>query len=163
MRYFFRFPDPVNEVSARLVAGGVVLMSLVAIIGQVSWLLPVIAFGFIARVLFGPRVSPLALFVTRVLEPRLPIAPRPTPGPPKRFAQGMGAALSTVAVVLLFGFGLSFAAYVAIAMLVVAASLESFAGLCLGCRIFAVLMRAGVIPESVCEACADISRRRVTS
>ncbi len=163
MRDFFRFPDPVNEVSARLVAGGVVLMSVVALIGQFNWLLPIICAGFILRVLFGPRVSPLALLVTRVIEPRLPIAPRLTPGPPKRFAQGMGAALSTVAVVLEFGFGLTFAAYTAIAFLIVAASLESIVGLCLGCRIFSVLMKVGILPESVCEACADISRHRVTS
>jgi hypothetical protein len=39
-------------------------------------------------------------------------------------------------------------------MLLVAASLEAFAGFCLGCRIFAGLMRLGVIPQSVCERCA---------
>jgi hypothetical protein len=30
-------------------------------------------------------------------------------------------------------------------------------GLCLGCKAFAVLMRAGVIPEEVCERCNHIS------
>jgi hypothetical protein len=29
-------------------------------------------------------------------------------------------------------------------------------GLCLGCKAFAVLMRAGVVPEDVCERCNDI-------
>ena len=38
-------------------------------------------------------------------------------------------------------------------------SLEAFAGFCLGCVIFGFLMRRGVIPETVCEDCADISRR----
>ena len=37
-----------------------------------------------------------------------------------------------------------------------AASLEAFVGYCLGCKIFALLMRTGVIPESVCEECNDI-------
>jgi hypothetical protein len=40
--------------------------------------------------------------------------------------------------------------------LLVAASLESFAGYCLGCKIFALLMRTGVVPESVCEECSNI-------
>jgi hypothetical protein len=44
--------------------------------------------------------------------------------------------------------------------LLVAASLEAFVGYCLGCKIFAFLMRTGVIPESVCEECNDIWGRR---
>jgi hypothetical protein len=45
-------------------------------------------------------------------------------------------------------------------LLIVAATLESVFGLCLGCKAFALLMRVGVIPESVCLECADISSRR---
>ena len=88
------------------------------------------------------------------------IAPRLTPGPPKRFAQGIGATLSVAAVVSYFALDLVPLAYLCTAAILFAASLESFLGYCLGCKIFAVLMRFGVIPESVCEACADISRRR---
>ena len=51
------------------------------------------------------------------------------------------------------------AALVVLAILTVAASLEAFAGFCLGCWMFARLMRLGVIPEDVCEECNDISRR----
>jgi uncharacterized protein DUF4395 len=47
----FSFPNPVNEVSARLVAGGVVLLGLVTIVFDQPWLTGVIAYGFIARVL----------------------------------------------------------------------------------------------------------------
>lgn len=160
MRALFQFPDPVNEVAARLVAGGVVILCALALLSQSPWMIVLIAAGFVARVLTGPRISPLALFVTRVLIPALPAEERPTPGPPKRFAQGIGATLSVAAVVLHFGFGFTLAAFVLVAMVMVAASLEAFAGLCLGCKIFAILMRLGILPESVCEACADISRRR---
>ena len=153
------FPDPVNEVSARLVAGGVVAMSVAAIVFNPPWLLLVIAYGFVARVLTGPTLSPLGQLVTRVVTPRLALTPRPVPGPPKRFAQGIGALFSVSAAVLGVGFGMRLAADVVLAMLVVAASLESFAGYCLGCRAFTLLMRAGIIPESVCEACADIRSR----
>ncbi len=159
MREFFRFPDPVNEVAARLVATGVVLLAITILASGWSWLVFVLAFGFLARVACGPRFSPLGLLVTRVLEPRLPFDYRPTPGPPKRFAQGIGAVLSVSAIVLHFGFGLEGLAIVCIAAILAAASLEAFLGYCLGCKIFSILMRLGIIPESVCVACGDISRR----
>jgi hypothetical protein len=152
----FAFPDPVNEVSARLVAGGVVLLSAVTIVFDQRWLTAVIAYGFLARVLTGPTLSPLGQFATRILTPRLNLAAKPVPGPPKRFAQGIGVAFSVSAAVLALGFGLTTAAYIVLGLLIVAATLESVFGVCLGCRAFAVLMRMGVIPQEVCERCADI-------
>jgi hypothetical protein len=155
----FSFPNPVNEVSARLVAGGVVVLSLTAIVFDLPWLTAVIAYGFIARALSGPTLSPLGQLVTRVLTPRLPFAAKPVPGPPKRFAQGIGAVLSTAAAVLALGFGLTTAAYVLLGLVVVAATLESVFAFCIGCKIFAVLMRVGVIPEEICEECNNIWAR----
>ena len=149
------FPDPVNEISARLVAGGVVLMSLVAIVFDQPWLTAVIAYGFVARVLTGPKLSPLGQLVTRVVTPRLPVEARPVPGPPKRFAQGMGAVISVPAAVLALGFDLRGLAYVLLGLLAAAATLESVLALCLGCRVFALLMALGLIPEEVCERCND--------
>ncbi len=152
----FSFPDPVNEVSARLVAGGVVVMALAAIVFDLPWLTAVIAYGFVARVLTGPTLSPLGQLVTRVVTPRLPVAPKLVPGPPKRFAQGIGAVLSVSAAVLALGLGQHGAADVLLGALVMAATLESVFAYCLGCRIFAVLMRAGVIPAEVCARCTDL-------
>lgn len=152
----FDFPDPVNEVSARLVAAGVVLMGLATIVFGAEWLLVPLAYGFVARVLTGPTLSPLGQLVTRVITPRLHVEPRYVPGPPKRFAQGIGVAFSVTALVLTYGFGQFGAAQVVLAMLVVAAFLESVFALCLGCKAFAVLMRIGVIPEAVCERCNNI-------
>jgi hypothetical protein len=153
----FDFPDPVDEVSARLVALGALTMAAVTIAFDQRWLLLVLAYGFVARVLTGPRLSPLGLLVTRVVRPRLAsVEPRPTPGPPKRFAQGIGAVLTVTAALLAFGLGNVGAAYVLLGMLIVAAGLEAFLGFCLGCKIFALLMRIGVIPESVCERCNDL-------
>jgi len=155
----FSFPDPVNEVSARLVAGGVVVMALAAIVFDLPWLTAVIAYGFVARVLTGPTLSPLGQVVTRVVTPRLPVAPKRVPGPPKRFAQGIGAALSVSAAVLALGLGLHGAAYVLLGALAAAATLESVFGFCLGCRIFALLMRTGIIPAEVCKRCTDLWAR----
>jgi hypothetical protein len=150
------FPDPVNEISARLVATGVVLMTTTILAFHAGWLLPVLAYGFIARVLTGPKLSPLGQLVTRVITPRLGVEPRYVPGPPKRFAQGVGVAFSSTALVLWFGFGQVGAAQIVLGLLLVAASLEAFVGLCLGCTAFGLLMRIGVIPEEVCERCNDL-------
>jgi hypothetical protein len=150
------FPDPVNEVSARLVAGGVVLLSLITIALDQPWLTAVIAYGFVARVLTGPTLSPLGQLVTRVITPRLHVAAKPVAGPPKRFAQGIGAAISISATVLALGADSTTAAYVLLGLLICAATLESVFGLCLGCKAFAVLMRAGVIPREVCERCNNV-------
>ncbi|HZT66701.1 MAG TPA: DUF4395 domain-containing protein [Acidimicrobiales bacterium] len=155
----FSFPDPVNEVSARLVAGGVVLIALATIVFDQPWLTIPLAYGFFARVLTGPSLSPLGQLVTRVVTPRLPVEARPVPGPPKRFAQAIGLTFSLTAAVLALGFGLRGAAYVVLGLLVAAATLESVFGYCLGCKVFALLMRAGVIPEEVCERCNDIWAR----
>ena len=59
------FPDPVNAVSARLVAGGVVVLALATIALDLPWLTALIAYGFVARVLTGPKLSPLGQVVTR--------------------------------------------------------------------------------------------------
>ncbi|HEV3367849.1 MAG TPA: DUF4395 domain-containing protein [Acidimicrobiales bacterium] len=155
----FSFPNPVNEYAARTVATGVVLMCAAALAFRQPWILIPLAYGFWARVLTGPTLSPLGQLATRVVAPRLPGEPRLVPGPPKRFAQAIGVAFSTSALVLWYGFGLGAATWVVTAMLGAAAFLEAAFGLCLGCLAFGALMRAGLIPEEVCEACADISLR----
>ena len=159
----FSFPDPVNEVSARLVAGGVVLMALVAIVFGQLWILAPLAYGFVARVLTGPSLSPLGQLVTRVITPAVSVPPKYVPGPPKRFAQGMGAVITVTGAVLWFGFGSAGAAYVLLAAIVVAATLESVFAICLGCLVFAGLMRVGVIPAEVCERCNDPSWLRAST
>jgi hypothetical protein len=155
MRRLFSFPNPVNEVSARLVAAGVVVMAVLAIAFGLEWMTVVIAYGFVARVLTGPTLSPLGQLVTRVVTPRLGVEARPVAGPPKRFAQGIGAAFSLTALVLT-GLGYWTAAEVFLALLASAAFLESAFAICLGCKAFAVLMRAGIVPDEVCERCTNI-------
>ena len=155
----FTYPNPVNDNIGRAVASGVVLMGVAAITFGQPWILIPLAYGFWARVLAGPRFSPLAMLASRVVVPWLGRAPKPVPGPPKRFAQGIGAVFSTTALILAFGFGLSTAAWAVLALLVGAAFLEAAFGICLGCRVFSVLMRVGIIPESVCEECVDLSKR----
>lgn len=157
-RAVFAFPNPVNEYAARITAGLVVVLAVVTFITGFGWGLAIIAAGFWLRVLFGPRISPLALLSVKVLAPRLGRA-KLVPGPPKRFAQGIGAAVSTAAAVL-FAAGFFPAAWTLLVVLIVAASLEAFAGFCLGCVIFGFLQNRGLIPEDVCEACNNVSLKR---
>lgn len=162
VRKLFSFPNPVNEVSARLVAGGALLMTVATVVFNLPWMTAVIAYGFVARVLTGPTLSPLGQLVTRVITPRLPVAAKPVAGPPKRFAQGIGAVVSVTAAVLALGFGQRTAAYAVLGLIIVAATLESVFAYCVGCKIFALLMRVGLVPERVCLECVAVSRRAVT-
>ncbi|HYZ27659.1 MAG TPA: DUF4395 domain-containing protein [Thermoleophilaceae bacterium] len=159
MARVFGFPNPVNEKAARTVAVVVFATSIAALAASAYWLLIPLAYGFWARVLTGPALSPLGRFATKVAAPRLG-QPKYVSGPPKRFAQGIGAAMSTAALVAWAVVGATSVADVLLAMLVVASGLEAVFALCLGCRLFALLMRIGVIPESVCAECNDIWSRR---
>ena len=158
MRKLLSFPNPVNEKAARVVAGCVLALSVLALVTSWYWLLPVLAAGFLLRVLTGPRLSPLGLLATRVVAPRLG-PPKLVAGPPKRFAQGMGAAITAAAAVLAFGFGMNGAADVLLVAMIVASGLESIFAFCVGCTIFGVLMRLGLVPDDVCAECANIWSR----
>jgi Domain of unknown function (DUF4395) len=158
MRRLFAFPNPVNEKAARVVATVVLITVLVILITGVYWLLIPLAYGFWARVLTGPTLSPLGWTAQNVIAPRLGTK-KPVAGPPKRFAQGMGAAMATLALVFWLVLGSHTATDVILGLFVVAAGLESIFSFCLGCQVFGGLMRAGLIPAEVCAECADISRR----
>jgi hypothetical protein len=158
MAKVFGFPNPVNETSARIVAAGAVLMSIAFVVTAQAWILIPLTYGFVARVLTGPFLSPLGRLSTQVITPRLSFQHKLVAGQPKRFAQGIGAVFTLTASVL-WMLDQPTAARVVVAMLAVAASLEAFVGFCLGCAIFARLMKWGVIPASVCQECNDISAR----
>jgi hypothetical protein len=153
----FSFPNPVNEKAARVVAGVVMVVALITLLTSAYWILLPLAYGFWARVLTGPTLSPLGQFATRVAAPQLG-DPKYVPGPPKRFAQGMGAVITTSAAICALA-GAATAADVLLGMLVIAAGLESIFAVCLGCQIFGVLMRTGLVPESVCLECSNLNWR----
>jgi hypothetical protein len=156
MAGLFSFPNPVNETSARLVAGSVAVLAVLTVAFQQGWLLPVLAYGFVARVLSGPTLSPLALVATRVVTPRLNVRHRYSPGPAKRFAQAIGAVFTLTATLLWVVAGAHTAALVLVGVLAVFASLEAALGVCIGCRAFYLGMRLGLVPPHVCEDCARV-------
>ena len=153
----FGFPNPVNEKAARVVAAVVAILGIVILATGARWLLLVLAYGFWARVLTGPTLSPLGRVAMRVVAPRLG-PPKYVAGPPKRFAQAMGAAVTTTATILWLA-GATTGTDVLLGLMVVAAGLESILAFCVGCQVFAVLMRIGLVPESICLECSNLYGR----
>jgi len=154
MSELFKFPDPVNETSARTVAAGVVVQGVAFLVFREGWLLVPLVYGFLARVLTGPTLSPLGQIATRIVTPRLKVDHRFVAGPPKRFAQGIGLGFSGLAAIGWVS-GLSGASYLLIGLLVIAASLESVLAVCLGCIAYRFIWE--------CEDCDDIGDRLRTA
>ena len=155
----FRFPRTVDDVTVRVIAAEVLVVAAVALATRQPWLYALLAADFTLRAAFGPVLSPLARLAAVGLRPRVPAAPRPTPGPPKRFAASIGAVLTVLATLAFSGLDWTVAGWVAGAAMVVFPLLEAGFGICAGCIAFSLLMRLGVIPRSVCEECADITLR----
>ena len=152
----FRFPNPVNEKAARVVAGAVLIMVLATLLTSWYWVLIPLAYGFWARVAAGPTVSPLGWTAQNVIAPRLG-AKRPVPV--RRSALPRASARSSQRQ-RWFSYSRSHTRpQTPLVLLAVAAALESILGYCIGCKIFGLLMRIGVIPDAVCDECADVSRR----
>ena len=160
-----RFPSIVDDVTVRLIAGAVLVGSTLALLSGWWWLYAVLAVEFVLRAGWGPSASPLARAVQRFVRPRLATPPRYTAGPPKRFAASIGAVMTAAAAALglvaaLTGSTAAGVAVLAIGVvMVVFPALEAFFGFCVGCVLFGLLMRAGLVPEDVCLDCADLTRR----
>lgn len=149
----FRFPEEVNERAARVLAASVATLTVAAILTQSAWLLPILAFGFLLRWGFGPRYSPLARFAVLVA-PKLADV-RLVAGPPKRFAQAIGATCLVAASGLLL-LAQSTSGWALAVLVAVFATLEAALGFCMGCWLYGRLIRLGLVAADRCEACASI-------
>ena len=158
VKEIFLYPHPTNEVAARLVAGMVALLGGSILVFDLPWLLPLLFYGFAARVVAGPTLSPMAQLATRVLLPALGNPRRPTGGPPKRFAQGIGLVVSGGALTAWLALGQAGVGRGLLGVLVLFATLEATLGFCAGCVVFRQLMRRGWIPQETCERCNNLTR-----
>jgi hypothetical protein len=92
----------------------------------------------------SPRTAPWGALYRAVIQPRLP-APTELEDPrPPRFAQGVGLFVVTIGLVLHLA-GVPWALPIAAAAAFVAAFLNAVFGVCLGCRLYLVLQRAGLV------------------
>jgi hypothetical protein len=159
VRELLRFPDPVNETSARLVAAFVVAEAVVFLVTRDAWVLVPLTYGFLARVATGPTLSPVGQFVTRIATPEVEgwirrrnpdFRSRQVPGRPKRFAQAIGLAF-TASASIAWLLDAPTAAFVLVGLLAVAATLEAAFAVCLGCIAYSAIWG--------CADCDDISER----
>ena len=106
-------------------------------------LLLAIALLFVWGVL-SPRTAPWGALYRTLVQPRLkPPTELEDPRPP-RFAQGVGLFVVTIGLILHLA-GVPWALPIAAAMAFVAAFLNAVFGLCLGCQLYLVLQRAGIV------------------
>jgi hypothetical protein len=150
------YPDVVNENVTRIVASTVVILGVISLILPNPYTLGILLYGFTARLSYGPKFEPFALFVSRYLVPKLGISFIPTAGPPKRFAQLIGFIFALTSIVF-FLLNYWTAYKITLGILIFFASLESFLGWCAGCFFFGLLMKLGVIPKDVCEKCNNLN------
>ena len=158
LKTIFDFPNPVNDYAARTVASMVIIVCIAILITNNIWITLFLVYGFIARVATGPTLSPIGLLATKVIVPLLKLPNKPVPGPPKRFAQAIGLFVSAISLIL-FIVGIDFWGRAAIVILAFFAGLEAFLGFCTGCFIFNHLMKFGLIPKTVCEACENFQAK----
>ncbi|MET0735167.1 MAG: DUF4395 domain-containing protein [Microbacterium sp.] len=106
-------------------------------------LLLVIALLFLWSVL-SPRTAPWGALYRTLVAPRLsPPTDLEDPRPP-RFAQGVGLFVVTIGLVLQL-LGVPWALPIAAAAAFIAAFLNAAFGLCLGCQLYLLLQRVGVV------------------
>jgi len=106
-------------------------------------LLALIAVLFLWGVL-SPRTAPWAVIFRRWIQPRLRPATEFEDLRPPRFAQGVGLVVTATGLVLHL-LGVPWALPIAAAVAFVAAALNAVFGLCLGCRIYLLLQRTGLV------------------
>ena len=103
----------------------------------------VVALLFVWGVL-SPRTAPWAALFRTLVQPRLtPPTDLEDPRPP-RFAQGVGLFVTAAGLVLHLA-GVPWALPIAAAVAFAASFLNAVFGLCLGCRMYLLLQRAGIV------------------
>ncbi len=135
-----RFGAGITAVLLLLVVFLALTGSSVAALVLLAALAALFAWGAFA----GAARHPYGLLFKKVIRPRLaPPAHLENPAPPT-FAQGVGLAV-TLAGVVLGLVGLPFAVALAAVAAFIAAFLNAVFDYCLGCQIYLVLVRAGIL------------------
>jgi hypothetical protein len=124
-----------------------VLLASVVLLGASTaglWLLTFIMLSFLLGTLRGAEGSWQGLLFKRFVRPRLGPPTEMEDRRPPRFAQGVGLFVTAVGVLLGF-LGVLPAVPIAAAVAFVAAALNAVVGLCLGCEMYLLMRRAGLV------------------
>lgn len=109
-----------------------------------AFLLMAIIWALFLWGILSPRTAPWGVLYRRLIQPRLrPAVDLEDPRPP-RFAQGVGLLVVSIGLLLQL-LGAPWGLPIAAAAAFVAAFLNAVFGLCLGCQLYLVLQRAGII------------------
>lgn len=142
-------------VADRVVRGVAALVVLLAATGLATgrpvflWLL---ALDFGIRAFAGPRFSPLSI-AARSASRLAHGLPRMVPAAPKRFAARLGFAMFAAAAVLATFTHLSAVAWAIALVVMILATLEAAAGICVGCILYGWMARAGWVGGDDCPNC----------
>ena len=124
-----------------------VLLAAVVLLGASTaglWLLTFIMLSFLLGTLRGAEGSWQGMLFKKFVRPRLGPPGEMEDRRPPRFAQGVGLFVTAVGV-LLGLFGVLPAVSIAAAVAFVAAALNAVVGLCLGCEMYLLLRRSGLV------------------
>lgn len=124
-----------------------VLLAAVVLLGASTaglWLLTFIMLSFLLGTVRGAEGSWQGLIYKRFVRPRLGPPAEMEDRRPPRFAQGVGLFVTAVGV-LLGVLGVLPAVPIAAAVAFVAAALNAVIGLCLGCEMYLLLRRTGLV------------------
>lgn len=112
-----------------------------------GFLLTVVVAALFLWSVLSPATAPWGAVFRRFVRPRLsPPSELEDPRPP-RFAQGVGLVVVTIGLVLHLA-GVPWALPIATAAAFLAAFLNAAIGLCLGCQLYLLLQRIGVLGRS---------------
>lgn len=152
-------PKPIDSRGPRFVGGYTFVIATVALLLELIRgveptlvtrvaspefiLVLVLWLSFGAGTFFGNNAHPFAAFFRYMIRPRLKPGQTEDPRPP-RFAQLIGFVLASVGLVLDL-VGVAYGLVIATAFIVIASFLQAFVGFCLGCQVYLLLARAGII------------------
>lgn len=136
-------PTQVDPRGLRVVAGitAVVLAAVLVTPDAVRLVLLTVQVAvFAVAALISLQSSPYAVFYAKVVRPRIGAPAELEDARPPRFAQVVGLAFTSIALVALL-LGATTVGLVATAFALVAAVLNASVGLCLGCELYLALRR----------------------
>ena len=138
IREVFIFPRTVDNYTTRTVVSLAAVLSIVTIVVDLGWMIPMLVAGFAARVFTGTTLCPFSHLSKRVITPVLKIPEEHVDGPPKRFTQIIGLVVLTVlAILLYFLVGYASIAFILVGIVLVFELLEAIFRFCAGCFLYA--------------------------
>lgn len=123
----------VNEKIVRIIAGQVVLLTILLLFTSWKILALFLVADFALRVF--TKTPSLLAFNAKLISKTFNLKPKPIFAAPKRFAASLGLLFSILIALLLY-LDYTSIAYIVGSILIICAALEAFLNVCLGCYIY---------------------------